>query len=90
MGFGGSVAAMIATIKNNKRNRVSTFKKIKELKKSKKSELHFEKKANPIELKKIRDKIQKENELVFRKKIIIVTLLLLAVLGFLVFSDTSI
>ena len=34
MSFGGSVAAMIVTIKNNKRARVSTFDKIKKLKKS--------------------------------------------------------
>jgi len=67
MGFGGSVAAMIATIKNNKRNRVSTFDKIKDYKKSNKSKVYFDKKASPLDLKKIRDKIQKENELVFRK-----------------------
>ena len=70
MGFGGSVAAMIATIKNNKRNRVSTFDKIKDYKKSNKSKVYFDKKASPLDLKKIRDKIQKENELVFRKKVL--------------------
>jgi len=70
MGFGGSVAAMIATIKNNKRNRVSTFDKIKDYKKSNESKVYFDKKASPLDLKKIRDKIQKENELVFRKKVL--------------------
>ena len=70
MGFGGSVAAMIATMKNNKRNRVSTFDKIKDYKKSNKSKVYFDKKASPLDLKKIRDKIQKENELVFRKKVL--------------------
>lgn len=79
MGFGGSVAAMIATLKNNKRNRISTFDKIKDLKKTKKSELYFENTASPIELKKIRDKILKENEIAFRKKVIIIVILLLLI-----------
>ena len=71
MSFGGSVAAMIVTIKNNKRARVSTFDKIKKLKKSKKSVLHFDKKTSLVELKKIREKLQIENERVFRKKVFI-------------------
>ena len=33
MSFGGSVAAMIASLKANKRNGISTFDKIKKVKK---------------------------------------------------------
>jgi len=32
MGFGGSVGAMLTSLKNNKRTRVSTFKKLKDYK----------------------------------------------------------
>ena len=46
MSFGGSVAAMITSLKANKRNRISTFDKIKNHKKSKKSKLYFDKKAS--------------------------------------------
>ena len=35
MGFGGSAAAMITSLKNNKRTRVSTFKKMKDFKEGK-------------------------------------------------------
>ncbi|MEE9407306.1 MAG: hypothetical protein V3V28_04430 [Polaribacter sp.] len=67
----GSISAMIASLKANKRSRVSTFDKIKNFKKSKKSKLHFYKKASPFELKRIKNKIQTENETAFRRKVII-------------------
>lgn len=67
----GFIAHMISSLKANKRNRVSTFDKIKSLKKSKKSELYFRKKTTPQELKIIRQKIQKENDNIFKKKVII-------------------
>ena len=80
MGFGGSVAAMIASLKANKRNRVSTFDKLKDYKKRGTSDLHFDKKASPIELKRIRDKVIKENEKIFQRKVIILIVLIIAVL----------
>lgn len=80
MGFGGSVAAMIASLKANKRTRVSTFDKIKDLKKSSKTELYFKKKASPLELKKIRDKLQKENDANFKRKILFLIILLIILL----------
>ena len=80
MGFGGSVAAMISSLKANKRNRVFTFDKIKDFKKSERSELHFKKKASPLELKKIRDKIQRENETVFRRKVLFLVFSLIILL----------
>ena len=76
----GFVAHMIASLKANKRNRTSTFDKIKSYKKTKKSELQFDKKATPLELKSIRDKIIKENETIFRKKVAILLILITVIL----------
>ena len=45
MSFGGSVAAMISSLKANKRHRISTFDKIKQLKKGKHTAVSFENKA---------------------------------------------
>ena len=80
MSFGGSVAAMIASLKANKRSRVSTFDKIKNYKKSKKSKLHFDKKASPFELKKIKEKLIEENEITFKRKVAILILLITVIL----------
>ena len=80
MSFGGSVAAMIASLKANKRSRVSTFDKIKNYKKSKKSELHFDNKASPFELKKLKEKLIEENEITFKRKVAILILLITAIL----------
>ena len=76
----GSISAMIASLKANKRTRVSTFDKLKNYKKSKKSELHFDKKASPIELKRIKKKIQQENEIAFKRKVILLLILISAIL----------
>ncbi|PWG06171.1 hypothetical protein [Polaribacter aquimarinus] len=76
----GFVAHMIASLKSNKRNRVSTFDKIKDFKKSKKSELYFKKKASPLELKKIKEKILQENERNFRRKIFILIVSIIVLL----------
>ena len=76
----GSISAMIASLKANKRTRVSTFNKLKGYKKSEKSELHFDKKASPIELKRIKKKIQQENEIAFKRKVILLLILISAIL----------
>lgn len=76
----GFVAHMIASLKANKRSRVSTFDKIKNYKKSKKSSLHFDKKASPLELKKIKEKILRENENAFKMKVIVLVLLITVLL----------
>ena len=70
MSFGGSVGAMITSLKNNKRSRVSTFKKLKDYKNVDYGEGTIDKKASPEQLKEIREKLQKEN----RKKLIITLL----------------
>ncbi len=62
MSFGGSVSAMVTTLKNNKRPRVSAFKKIKEYQGVKYKKGTIDKKASPQLLKEIREKIQKENK----------------------------
>lgn len=58
MSFGGAVSAMVTALKNNKRDRKSALKKLKDIgvEYSGKTELHFENKASPMELKKIREK----------------------------------
>ncbi|MCF6349083.1 MAG: hypothetical protein L3J20_12410 [Flavobacteriaceae bacterium] len=63
MGFGGSVSAMITSLKNNKRSRVSMFDKLKKYENVKyKDGGKIEKKATPQQLKAIRERIQKENK----------------------------
>jgi hypothetical protein len=82
MSFGGSVAAMITSIKANKRNCVSTFEKTKHLKKGYHTEVHFENTATPEELKKLREKIQKESKIQSIKKV----LLLLIAIAILIYA----
>ena len=61
MSFGGSVSAMVTTLKNNKRPRVSAFKKIERYKYVKYKKGTIDTKASPALLKQIRENIQKEN-----------------------------
>jgi len=60
MSFGGSVSAMVTSLKNNRRKRVSAFKRMKEYGDVKYKEWKIEKKATPALLKQIRDKVQKQ------------------------------
>jgi len=76
MGFGGSVSAMITSLKNNKRPRVSTFKKLRGYENVKYKEGRIEKKATPQQLKEIREKLQKENK---RNLTITLTLLVITI-----------
>tara|TARA_R110002073_G_scaffold279026_1_gene443241 strand:- start:536884 stop:537150 length:267 start_codon:yes stop_codon:yes gene_type:complete len=62
MSFGGSVSAMLSTLKNNKRSRVSTFEKLKGYEDVKYKKGRIEKKATPQQLKEIRDRLQKRNK----------------------------
>jgi len=87
MNGAGFITQMISTINNNKRSRTSTFEKLKDFKKTKKSKLHFDKKASPQELKRIRDKIIRENELAFRRKIILISILLIIIIVYLIFPS---
>lgn len=90
MSFGGAVGAMISSLKSNKRNRPSAFKKLKEngVEYSTRTELHFDKKSTPEQLRRIREDIKKEKRIALQKKIIILSIVLLViifVLGFIKF-----
>lgn len=63
MGFGGSVSAMISSLKNNKRERKSAFEKMKNHASSsiQSDSLVFKNKASKEDLAKIRRKIRLEN-----------------------------
>lgn len=76
----GFTAHMIASLKNNKRSRTGAFNKLKKIKKSKLSKLHFPKKATPEELKRIRKKIQRENNIIFYRKVSIIMILILVII----------
>ena len=81
MGFGGSAAAMVASIKNNKRNRPSAFKKLKEHGKGTYKEGTIDKKASPKLLKELREKTKRAQKTRLIKKSI--TLAIIALLFFL-------
>ena len=85
MGFGGSVAAMLASLKANKRNRVSTFDKIKNFKEGSTIELHFKNKATPKQLKEIRQKLKAENKKQIIKRVVIITICLIIIIYFIGF-----
>ena len=81
MGFGGSVAAMLSSLKSNKRERTSTFELMKDAKSKNKTHLHFDKKASAKELENIRKKLKAENN----KKLRINIILFLIALSFLIY-----
>lgn len=82
MGFGGSVGAMLASLKNNKRARPSAFKKLKEngVEYTTKTELHFDKKSTPAQLRALRKQIKRENEIALIKKAIIIGILFVLII----------
>ena len=85
MGFGGSVAAMIASINANKRTRISTFDKLKNHKKRKNTKLHFNNKANKEELSLLKNKILRESKINALWKIgflVVIIILLIYAIGF--------
>ena len=55
MSSAGSISAMVTSLKNNKRDRKSALKRLKEssTRYSVSEKLHFEKKASPLQLKKL-------------------------------------
>ncbi len=83
-----SIAAMVTSLKNNKRTRVSTFKKMKDFKEGKNIQVSFDKSATPHQLKKIREKLQKENKKILKRNSIIlisIMILLIYIIGFVKF-----
>ncbi|TVZ56038.1 hypothetical protein OD91_1317 [Lutibacter sp. Hel_I_33_5] len=82
------IADMAASLRNNKRNRVSNFERLKNYKKANYKTLHFDNKATPHQLKKIREKIKEQNRISFRNKAIVLSiifLILIYVIGFVKF-----
>ena len=91
MGFGGSVSAMITSLKNNKRSRVSTFKKLKEYENIKYKKGDIGKKATPHQLKEIRERLQKENKQIRKKRISILAIFaLVLVISFILFNYAAV
>lgn len=84
----GVVQSMISSLKNNKRDRKSALKRLKEnpAEYSDGNELHFEKKATPMQLKKIREDLQKENRKIKVRNITIVVIFMLALIYFIGFA----
>jgi hypothetical protein len=77
MSFGGSVAAMVSSIKNNRRTRPSTFKKLKGYENGIYKKGTINKKASPKLLKDIREKIKRQNNIRLIKKGALLSLLIL-------------
>lgn len=55
------ISHMVASIKHNKRDRISAFEKLKNFKEGNNIQVSFKKKATSHQLKKIREKLSKEN-----------------------------
>ena len=85
MSFGGAVSGMITSLKNNKRSRSDTFKKMKNFEGVHYNEIHFDKKATPQQLEKIKAKIKKENRDLFLKRAIILGIFFLLIVYFIGF-----
>ena len=77
MSFGGSVSAMLTTLKNNRRKRVSTFKKLKTYEDVKYKKGRIDKKATRQQLIEIREKFQKENKRDIVIKIIVISAMII-------------
>ncbi|WP_172644856.1 hypothetical protein [Tenacibaculum mesophilum] len=70
MSFSGSVSSMITSFKNNKRKRTSAFEKLERFQKEKNNKLFFKKTANEKQLKNIRLKIKRQQQVNFIKNIL--------------------
>ena len=84
----GFIAHMIASLKANRRKRTSTFERIKEFKSKSSIQVHFDKKATPHQLKRIKEKLQEENKKSLKRNLIILIVaisILIYVIGFIKF-----
>lgn len=73
MSFGGSVLAMMTSLKNNKRTRPSAFKKLKDFENGSYKKGTIDKKASLKLLKEIREKTIRENYIRRIKNIIVLS-----------------
>ncbi|MFY0630303.1 MAG: hypothetical protein JXR05_07965 [Flavobacteriaceae bacterium] len=80
------ISAMVTSLKNNKRSRKNALEILKENGGySTRTKLHFENTATKNQLKKIRDKIKKENNVRLRNRalfIFVTILIIIYVVGF--------
>jgi len=84
MSFGGSVSAMISSLKNNARKRKTIFdKKSKSIRGTINKVYLSEIKADPAQLEEIRSRMKKENKIKFIK-IILTVVAILALFVFLI------
>lgn len=88
MSFGGAVGSMLTSLKNNKRDRKSALKRLKEnpAEYAEGGQLHFEKKATPAQLHKIREDLKRENRKAFIRKAVIIGIILLLFIYFIGFA----
>lgn len=84
----GVVQSMISSIKNNKRDRKSALKRLKEnpAEYSEGGALHFEKKASPAHLRKIREDMKRENRKTFVKTALILAIIFAVFIYFIGFA----
>jgi hypothetical protein len=68
----GFASGMITSLKNNKRTHVSTFEIVKNYKKGKNLQVHFNKKATPCQLKKIKENLEAENKKLLTRNILLI------------------
>ena len=82
------ISHMVTSLKNNKRQRPSALTKIKNFEKVNNIKVVFKNNASNYKLKKIKEKIQRENKIKMQKNIIIlfiVMLVIIYVIGFVKF-----
>jgi len=88
MSTGGSIAAMVESMKNNKRSRKSVFKKLEDHGNyTSKTKLQFKKTASKCQLRKIRNQLKEENRKSFRKKIVLLLIMLAAAIYLIGFAS---
>lgn len=68
--FGNSI------LKNNKRKKVDKLSRLSSQTGAKFSKKEFEKRSSPHQLKEIREKLQRENKIAARKKILILIIIM--------------
>ena len=90
MSFGGSVSAMLSTIKNNARaKRITYFDRDNKLSKNGEEKRNplLNKKATPEQLAEIRNRLIKENQKNRIKNLLIIVILLACIISLLIFFN---
>jgi hypothetical protein len=82
MSFGGAVGSMLTSLKNNKRDRKSALKRLKDnpAEYGEDGKLHFEKKATPAQLKKIREDLRRRNKQIMIRNVSIIVAIMIVLI----------